>query len=121
MDLCVSFQLVSYGAFSSGSTLGKKSVGLHTSLLLDWKPKKIRMCNLLVVVCLSWYKKIREEEDDAISGLGPTKQDPDGPDGQKVDNNFVHQQVVRSNLILFDLTVLPFIIFFCVLMLYLWF
>ncbi|KAL8103674.1 hypothetical protein AgCh_028031 [Apium graveolens] len=36
--------------------------------------------------------QLREEEDDATSGLGPTKQDPDGPVGQKVDNNFVHQQ-----------------------------
>lgn len=36
--------------------------------------------------------QLREEEDDATSGLGPTKQDPDGPDGQKIDSNFVHQQ-----------------------------
>lgn len=39
-----------------------------------------------------------EEEDDATSGLGPTKQDPDRPDGQKVLSN-VHQQVVRSEMI----------------------
>lgn len=47
--------------------------------------------------------QLREEEDDATSGLGPTKQDPDGPVGQKVDSNFVHQQVVRSDLILLEL------------------
>ncbi|KAK1378659.1 transcription factor VOZ1 [Heracleum sosnowskyi] len=46
--------------------------------------------------------QLREEEDDATSGLGPTKQDPDGPVGQNVDSNFVHQlvgQKVDSNFV----------------------
>lgn len=52
MDLCVSFQLVSYGVFSSGSTLEKKSVVLHTFQLLDWKPTRIRKCNLFCSLSL---------------------------------------------------------------------
>lgn len=43
--------------------------------------------------------QLREEEDDATSGLGATKQDPDGPTGQQFGSNIVHQQVVRSDLV----------------------